>query len=306
MQEKKNKWVKFGAVFAIVIMVVSAVLVGLIGFGGEEKDTELSLSDIPGTQANFTFKNAIDGSTHVPEGVLSISILKVYADDAVDKSLKDAFPGAEADKIMMVSYPAGRVDYYSLTEESNASITLIGKPQYNKHEGYNILFLSSIQRAIAGNPLILASFYDYTVDNSLAKKAVDVLAGKSPGSADLKDILAHADDVDNYDEIIVYKANAGSSYDKYYERSSQFFDMSTLQLTFQTESIVLKPDADMKAEIRAFAGNATGDNKITVTEEGDVLKIYIDSTNAENFLKDRNVLYNLISDNTAQGSNSTP
>ena len=303
MQEEKSKWVKYGSIFAIVIMVVSAVLVGLIGFGGgNDNETELLLSDIPGAQANFTFKNAKDGSTHVPEGALSINILKIYPDDATDKGLKQMLPGVDADKVMIAFYPSGAVEYYSLTENNNASITLVGKPQYDKHENHNILFISPAQRVIAGNPLILASFYNYVADNTLAKKVVDVLAGKSSGSTDFKDILAYADDTEIYDEIIVYKANTGSAYEKYYERSSSFINMTTFELGFELESIVLKPDAGMKAQLKSLSENATGSNKISITEDDNVLKTYIDSVDLEDFFTDREALYKIISDNTAQSA----
>ena len=305
MQEQKSKWVKFGAIFAILIMVGSAVLVGLLltDSGSSDKTTEFPLSDVSGAKANFTFKNAIDGSKYLPEGVVSISILKIYEGDTIDRGMKAAFPGAEADKIMMASYMTGRVDYYSLIDESNVSFVInSSKPQTEMYENHSIIFANPSQRVIAGNPLILASFYNYAVDNSLAKRAVDVLSGKASGSTDLNDILAYADNTEVFDEIIVYKANSGSSYDKYYERSSQFINMTTFQLAFQVESIVLQPSAEMKADIYALSENATGDNKITIIEEGNALKTYIDSSDVTEFMQDREALYKIVSDHTRQST----
>jgi hypothetical protein len=141
MQEQKSKWVKFGAIFAILIMVGSAVLVGLLlTDSGSNKTTEFLLSDTPGTQANFTFKNAIDGSKYLPEGVLGITIRTIYSNDTVDQGLKQDFPGIEADKLMTASYSAGRIDYFSLRNESNASVTINGKPQYDVYESLSMMF----------------------------------------------------------------------------------------------------------------------------------------------------------------------
>ena len=302
MQEQKSKWVKFGAIFAILIMVGSAVLVGLLlTDSGSNKTTEFLLSDTPGTQANFTFKNAIDGSKYLPEGVLGITIRTIYSNDTVDQGLKQDFPGIEADKLMTASYSAGRIDYFSLRNESNASVTINGKPQYDVYEGHNILFLGPSHRLVAGNPLILVTFLNYA-DNSLAKRAVDVLSGKSLGSTDLSDILSYADDVAVFYEITVFKANDGSNYSKYYQRSSEFIDMTTLELAFQIESIVLQPNAEMKADIYALSENAAGSNKITIVEEGNALKAYIDSSDVTEFIQDRDALYEIVSVHTRQSA----
>lgn len=309
MQEEKNKWIKYGAIFAILIMMGSAVLVGLSYWDGWNNDsnatTEYPFTDVPGTHANFTFKNAKDAAGFVPEGVLGINILKVYENDSIDQKLRENFPGADASKVMTASYPAGILEYYPIENESNTSMVINGsKPQYENYEGYNIIFVSPYQRVIAGSPIIIASFFNYASDNSLAKKAVDVLEGKSSGASNLNDILAYADDTKNYDEIIVYKANNGSDYDKYYQRASQYVNTSTFQLSFQMESILLKPTDEMKQDIRNLAANATEGVEFTITEDGDVMKTYVDGSNYTAFMADTNALYKLVSNHTQQ-ANST-
>lgn len=311
MKEEKSKWVKYGAIFAILIMVGSGVFVGILyGFdsltGDENKTTEYPFTDVPGNHSNFTFKNAKDAASYVPAGVLSINILKIYDNDTVDKGLKASFPGADSDKRMVASYPAGMLAYYPIENESNTSVIINGsKPQYEEYEGYNIIFTHAAQRVVVGSPIVIASFFNYAADNTLAKKAVDVLAGKSSGSTDLNDILSYADDVSNYDEIIVYKANAGSDYDKYYQRASQNVNTTTDQLEFQMESIVLKPNDAMKEDIRNLAENATESNKFTITEDGDVFKTYVDGSDYKDFMKDTNALYQLISNHTQKIENNS-
>ncbi|MDL2261779.1 hypothetical protein LJC08_06090 [Methanimicrococcus sp. OttesenSCG-928-J09] len=312
MQEEKNKWVKYGAIFAILIMVGSAVFVGILyGWesltGDDNEPTEYPFTDVPGNHTNFTFKNAKDAANYVPAGVLSINILKIYDNDTVDQGLTEAFPGAESDKRMVASYPTGMLAYYPIENESNVSIVINGsKPQYENYEGYNIIFTHAAQRVVVGSPIIIASFFNYAADNTLAKKALDVLAGKSSGSTDLNDILSYADDVSNYDEIIVYKANAGSDYDKYYQRASQNVNMTTFQLEFQMESIVLKGSSAMKQDIRDLAENASEGIEFVITEEGDVFKTYVNGADYTSFMKDTNALYQLVSKHTQQsGNNST-
>ncbi|MDV0445997.1 hypothetical protein MmiAt1_16030 [Methanimicrococcus sp. At1] len=307
MKEEKNKWMKFGAIFAILIMVGSAVFVGILyGYdsltGDDNTTTEYPLTDVPGTHANFTFKNAKDAAGYVPEDVLSINILKIYSNDSIDQGIKEAFPGAESDKRLVASYQTGMLAYYPLESEENVSILISGKkPQYENYDGYNIIFTHAAQRVVVGSPIIIASFFNYLSDNTLAKKAIDVLEGKASGSTTLNDILAHADDTDTYDEIIVYKANDGSNYDKYYQRSSQYLNMTTFQLSFQLESIILNPSDEMKQDVRDLAENATG-TEFTITEEGNVMKTYVDGSDYTAFMTDTNTLYQLVSKHTQQSS----
>lgn len=310
MQEEKSKWMKFGAIFAIVIMVGSAVFVGLLyGWdsltGDDNSTTEYPFTDVPGTHTNFTFKNAKDAANHVPEEVLGINILKIYDNDSIDQKLRENFPGADGSKVMTASYQTGILEYYPIENESNTSMVINGsKPQYENYESYNIIFVSPYQRVVVGSPIIIASFFNYTSDNSLAKKALDVIEGKASGSTNLNDILAYADDTENYDEIIVYKANAGSDYDKYYQRASQYLNGTTFQLSFQMESIILKPTDEMKQDVRDLAANATEGVEFTITEEGDVMKTYVDGSNYTSFMADTNALYKLVSNHTKQ-ANST-
>lgn len=309
MQEEKNKWIKFGAIFAILIMVGSAVFVGILyGWdsltGDDNTTTEYPFTDIPGTHANFTFKNVKDGAAYVPEDVLSINILKIYSNDSIDQKLQENFPGAESSKVMTASYQTGMLEYYLVENESNTSIVINGsKPQLDEYEGYNIIFISPYQRVIAGSPIVIASFFNYT-ENTLAKKAVDVFEGKASGSTNLNDILGYAEDTENYDEIIVYKANNGSNYDKYYQRSSQYVNTTTFTLAFQLESIILNPNDAMKQDVRNLAANATEGVEFTITEEGNVMKTYVDGSDYTTFMKDTNALYQLISTHTKQ-ANST-
>ncbi|MDR0768264.1 MAG: hypothetical protein LBE57_07600 [Methanosarcinales archaeon] len=310
MKEEKSKLMKYGAIFAVVIMVGvigSALAIGIldnVGGGGNSTTTH-PFADIPGAHSNFTFKNAKDAVSYVPEGVLAINILRVYENDTVDQAIQRSFPGASTTRILTASYQIGGLEYVVLDSTENVSINVNGsRPHYEYYEGYNILFISPHQRVVAGNPIIIASFFNYLADNTLAKRAIDVLEGRASGATNLNDILAHADDVENYDEIIVYIANAGSNYTSYYQRSSQFLNMSSFQMNFQLESIILRPTAEMKRDVYALAENASAGVEFTVTEEGDVMKTYVDSSNYNAFMADTNALYRLISNHTNQSSSA--
>jgi len=300
MQEQKSKWVKFGAIFAILIMVGSVFFIfGSVDWGnligGSNKTTEFPLSDVSGTKANFTFKNAIDGSKYLPEGALNITIQTISPNDVFDQELQTIFPGIEADRHMRVMYSSGYVDYFSLSNGSNASIILNeSRPQYDSHEGYNIIFKNPSQRVVAGNPIILASFFNYAIDNSLARKVVDVLSGKSSGSTDFDDILSYADNTEIYNGITMFKASEESNYSKYYQRSSHYENG-----TFQLETIILNPEMSMKEDIEAFSDNGVESVTVSITENGPAMKIYITGTDYIPFATKANELYNLASNHSA-------
>jgi len=299
MTEEKSKWVKYGAIFAIIIMLGSGVLAVSMLLDDSAEPTEYPLKNIKGQQTDFTFKNAKDGVKYLPAGVLSVNILKIYPDDEISESLSHSFPGIVTDKVMLGSYKEGMIEYYSVKENNNGSIVVQGKPTYDKYGGYDMIRVSPAQRAIIGDPLIIASFFNYSKDSTLGKRVIDVLNGDASGATDLNDILAYADDVDNFDEIIAYKANAGSDYDKYYQRSSQS-GTGILQM----EAIILSPDDSVKESVSAFSNNASESVTVAVMENGPALKIYITSSDYIGFLTKTNELYKLISTHTVQ-SNST-
>lgn len=308
MKEEKNNWIKIGAIFAIVIMLGSVFFIAFDSIFGDwgNETTGYPFADVPGAHVNFTFNNAKDAAALVPEGVLSLNIVRVFPNDTIDQGIKQAFPGAQAQRRMVASYPAGYLEYYPIENESNASILINGTaPTYETYQNYNVIFINPIQRVIVGNPIILASFFNATADSTLAQKAIDVLTGTTSGSTTLNDILQYADNVSNYDQIIVYQANPGSDYGKYYQRVSQGVNTSTGQLIFQVESIVLQPNDAMKADIYTLAENANESVEYTVLEEGNVLKLYLDGSNLTSFRAESDALYQLVSNHTQQASNST-
>lgn len=310
-EDKKSKWMKFGALFAILIMVGSAVFVGILygldGLTGGNDNTETAypFTDVTGNHVNFTFKNAKDAAAYIPAGVLSISIHRIYDNSTIDQGLQEAFPGADGEYRMTASYETGALSYFLINEESmnNTSIMINGsKPQYENYGGYDIIFMNAAQRVVVGNPLFIATFYNYTSDNSLARKAIDVLNGNTSGSSNLNDILVYADDVSLYDEIIVYEANSGSNYTKYYQRSSSYAIGMDFQLVFELESIIMNPTDEMKADVYALAANATEGIEFTITEEDNVLITDVVGHEYEPFMEDTTELYNLISNHTRQGT----
>lgn len=308
IQEEKNKWVKYGALFAIAIMVGSAVLVGILGSwdkitGDKDGLTEHSFSDISGKHMNFTFKNAKDAAKILPENILAINIVKIYADDSYYQSIQSSFPGANISKMLSASYADGGLELFVIEDESNAGIVLnTSKPQIETYENYSLIFINPYQKVVVGNPILISTVYDYTAGNTLAKKTIDVLSGKSEGSTGLNDILAYADDVSNYDEIVVFKANTGSSYEKYYQRSSQSVNMTSFQIDLQFESILLNPSDEMKQDLSDLSQNASDGIQFTITEESNIMKIYVEGADYTGFLNDTNALYKIVSNHTKQAA----
>ncbi|MCL2141834.1 MAG: hypothetical protein FWH46_03010 [Methanimicrococcus sp.] len=301
VKEPVNKWIKYGAMFAIIIMVGSA-MAAVFMYGWDElfndpnKITEYPFSKVKGVHSDFTFTNAIDGSKYVPDGAVSIHITVVKEGDVISEEIQELFPEAEATKKMKASYTTGILEYYLLNSEENVNVTINGsKPSYENYSGYNVIFLNPSQRAIVGKTPINATFFNYAVDNTLGRKAIDVLTGKASGPSDFDDILSYADNVSNFEEIIVYTANRGSNYSQYYQRASIFENNSN----FQFEAVVYKPTDQMRAEIQAFADNAPEDVTYNITQDDNMIKMYIDSPDYFLFLVETWAFYDFIGENTA-------
>ena len=299
MTEEKSKWVRYGSIFAIIIMVVSAVLVGLMYFDNSNSTdpTEYSLKDIKGKHTNFTFKNAKDGVSYLPEGVSRVDIVKVYPESETAANLAQSFPGVTFDKVIIGTYDSGGVEYYLAKDISNGKIVLPGTPKYENYSDYSMIMTNPAQRIIAGNPLAIATYFNYSADNTLGRKIVDVLNKNSAGSTDFNDILSYADDTEDYDQIMLSKANGNFS--KSYQRSS-YYENGTIQL----ESIIYNPQQAMKDEIEIFAVNSTENVTVSVTENGPAMKIYITGTDYISFAMKANEFYGLIASHTVQ-ENST-
>jgi len=272
MTEEKSKWVKYGSIFAIIIMLGSAVLF-MTMFTNDSPDKA--------TPVDFTIKNAKDGVNYLPEGVLNIEIIKIYPNDEISVSLNNSFPGVTFDKVMVGSYENGILRYYSVKEGSKKPV-MSGNPTYETYNGYSIA-IESNQHAIVGNPLIIASG-----DNTLSRKIINILNKNSTSSTNFNDILSYADDTEIYEQIRVSKTSEGSNFSKYYQRTSQY-ENGTIQL----ETIVLNPTQSMKDDIAAFAGSSTENVTVTVTENGPAVKIYIDSADFISYATKTNELYNL-------------
>ena len=287
MTEEINKLVKYGAVFAIILMLGSAVLVGLTVFGSNDSTNSVA----------FTFINAKDGVKYLPDGLLSVNIIKIDPDDEIAASLNNSFPGVAFEKMMVGSYESGGLEYYAIKNAGSGNITVPGNPRYENYDDYKIAVTQSNQHVIVGNPLIITTFFNSSNDATLSKKALDVISNKTPGATNLNDILSYADDESNYEEIIAFKANAGSDYDKYYQRASILYN-GTLQL----EAIILSPNENVKKSVEEFAKIDSENTTITVTENGPALKMYINSTDGPLFVEEMDKLMTLLASHTVQGN----
>ena len=295
MTEEKSKWVKYGAIFAIIIMLGSGVLAVSMLLDDSAEPTEHSLKDIKGPQADFTFKNAKDGVKYLPEGVINISITRITPGDNISANLDKSFPNVTLDACMVGIYETGMVEYYSVKDNNNGKIVLSGKPKYDKYGGFNLIRASVAQRVIVGDPIIIASFFNYRLDSTLGNKVVDVLTGKANGATNFNDILSYADDTEIYNEITVFKANERSNFSKYYQRSSQY-ENGTILL----ETIVLNPSESMKSDIVKFAEPSMENATVSVIENGPAMKIYITGQDYISFAMKANELYTLTYSHTNQ------
>lgn len=299
MKEEKNKWIKYGALFAILIMVGSATVAVLMGgLDGTDSNTatEYPFADVPGAHANFSFTNIKDGAGHLPEGVLQISSFSTNA--TINESMNQSFPGSNTSKVMVAYYSAGMLEYYQTETAENVSILIPGKkPVYEDYGGYSILYTNPAQRVIVGSPIVIATLANYTNDSGLAQRVVDVFSGTSAGSKDFDPILAYADDISDYEEMVVSRSVNGSGYDMLYQRSSAYENG-----TFQMESVIYSPSADLRSDIKTLAGTEAESVTFSVTEDDAMIKLYINSTNQLSYMTAANSLYAVIN----QYTNSTP
>ncbi|MCL2549816.1 MAG: hypothetical protein FWE78_02625 [Methanimicrococcus sp.] len=289
MKEEKSLWVKYGAIFAILIMLGSATIgvVMLSGFGGNSnKMKAYPFSDVSGKHTDFTFTNIKDGAKYLPEGAVQISCFRT--NDTINQSLNPSFPGSEASKVLVAYYSTGVLEYYQLHTEDNVSIMINGsKPTSEDYEGYSIIYTSPFQRVIAGNPIIIVSLSNYANDSSLARRVVDAFAGLSESSKDFDPIFAYVDDVSDFEEMTVVRSRTGNGYDMLYQRSSSFTN-GTLQL----ETVLYGPSNDLRDDIKEMAA---GDSAIfTVSEDGSMIKMYIETTDILVYMMETNNLYGIL------------
>lgn len=285
-REEKSIWVKFGSIFAIIIMVGSATIgVMMLTGWGSDKTKAYPFSDVPGTHVNFTFTNIKDGVKYLPDGASQISCFTTNA--SINASMSASFPGFEASKVLVAYYPTGALEYYQIKTERNVSIMINGsKPTYENYDNYNIIRISPVQRVIVGSPIIIASLSNYANDSNLARRAVDVLTGFSGGSKDFDPILAYADNVSDFTEMVVSKST-GSGYSMLYQRSGVLANG-----TIQLETIVYGPSSKVRTDLNEMAA---GDSAtFRVSEDGSMIKLYIESNDQVSYALAANNLYAVI------------
>ena len=283
MKKKQNNWMKYGAIFAILIMIGSAIIVGLIADTGGEK--AYPLNDVTGTKTNFTLNAVKDGIKYVPEGVLAITA--VPASEEMKTSVGELFPGATPSKLMTAIYNEGLVEFYGLQSTDNVSVMIEGnKPKYNKFGDYNVISTVT-QGVFAGNPMIRVVFEG--ADKSLVEKVANVLSGTSTGAKDFDTILNLADDVSDYESILVSKTKEGAQFAMLYQRES-VFENGTSQL----ETIIYGPSAEFRTELKEFSEREIPNITFTATEDELMFKLYINGTDSLAYQVIETGLHNLI------------
>ena len=270
MKKKQNNWRKYGSIFAIVIILGSFIIYAslVVDTGGEKA---YPLNDVTGTKTNFTLNAVKDGIKYVPEGVLAITV--VPADDKMNTSVGELFPGATPSKLMTAIYNEGLVEFYGLQSTDNVSVMIEGKkPKYEKIGDYNVI--STVTQGIfAGNPMIRVVFEG--TDKSLVGKVANVLSGTSTGAKDFDAILNLADNVSDFEEIMVSKTKEGAQFSMIYQRES-VFENGTSQL----ETIIYGPSAEFRTELKEFSEKEITNITFTATEDELMFKLYINGTDA--------------------------
>jgi hypothetical protein len=139
-------------------------------------------------------------------------------------------------------------------------------------------------------------------NTTLGKRAIDVLTKTSSGSSDFDEIFAHADDVPDFEELRVLTANPGSNYSQYYYRASLLLNLSSSTLwDFQFEVVLNQPSDQMKADIQAMADKSPQEVDYKISQDGNILKLYIESQGYDAFMTETRNFQTFISDNTVQG-----
>ncbi|WNY26805.1 hypothetical protein [Methanolapillus ohkumae] len=300
--EDKSKIMKFGAIFFVVLMIGSLFAVSISYLLNNDSDSnttntttnnttaiQVPISDMPGKEISFTYTNLKDGVKHLPEGTLSAQVSKIYPTDRVSQM----FPGANVSQVLIGSYPAGILEYYTVGNESG-SVNISGNatrgPQYDKYNNYSLLIASTApQYIVPGNPLLLAS---YNVD--LAHRALDVADGGNKVSTNFDYILSKTDDVSTFEEMIVFRSNNGSDYEQYYQRSSSFSNG-----TYQMEGVLLNATSGLKQDLTNQSLNASKNGvSYKISDNGDIFKYYMESTNGVSFVSESSALKKTIEKHT--------
>ncbi|MDV0447468.1 hypothetical protein MsAg5_13630 [Methanosarcinaceae archaeon Ag5] len=304
--EGKSKIMKFGAVLFIVLMIGSLFVASVALLVNNNPDNPnatnetnnslytVPMSEMPGKDINFTYTNLKDGVKHLPSGTVSAQIVNIYPTDNISTQV---FPGTTISKVLIGSYPTGILEYYTVSD-NNGNVTVYGNksigPQYDKYNNYSMLIVNPTpQYLVDGNPVLLS--YPTT---DLTKRALDVNDGGTNVSTNFDYILSKTDDVSNFEDMIVFRANDGSNYSQYYQRTSILSNE-----TYQLESVFINASAGVKQSITDRSVNGSS-NGVTykISEDGDTFKFYIESTNGVSFVSEVNALKEIINNNTKSSS----
>ena len=231
---ERKKLIAFGALFAILLMVGSGVLVGFSYlFSGQEQNPsgdvrELSLSAYKNSSVNMDFNGISDVIKYLPSGV-------VYAQYVHDpNNINDVFNNTTGINSALVAY----MYYYSPTEDGSYGISTdsvyfyepadISKAKVTgrylgESNGYALLALEDGRYMIPGNPTIVGS--QYAVGNILS------ILGGSAG-ADTYNVIASHIPEKNSDYEYLAMAGSTAGYEQYFESGGTSDNAYALDLRF--------------------------------------------------------------------------
>ena len=253
-----------------------------------DSKNQYSFKNVEGNHLNFSYSNIKEGIQYIPEGAFCVNIIKIKENGTIHNYLEEIQPGINATEIMVGHFETGAVEYYVIDNEHNATIMIDGnKPEYEGYNGYNYIVNKklSFQRLLTGNPFLILTAYDGTIEG-LGKDVIDVISSDKKGTKDFDNILIYADDVSDYENLYVYMVDETQ---KYYHRSSSFENGS-----FQFEVIVLNPNTNIRDNLIQMTQNKTETISYNVTETGNIMKIYINGENESLYLEKTQELYNIV------------
>lgn len=292
----REKVMAFGAIFAIAIMIGSAVLMGLPALltgdvgnsGGNYKEVNIKLSDYKdGT--NISINSIKDGLKYIPDGTYKVHYTKqvplagqqLYNNTSqLDSILRADVYTSIADKDGKPQIMVHPLEFHQFEDYNNVSVDAVmtgsGRfPIYNNHtliaKG-NVSDPANMSYQVAGNPSIVGSYY-------MTVTALDIIDGKRLPTSSFNTIANHIDDTVDYEyEYLIMGVN---DFKTYYE--SVFKDSENRHVrTWLFED--LTDDAKERVKVEVNAENEYEGLVKTYTEIDDkVTKIEVKSQKYSDF-----------------------
>lgn len=220
----KNKILALGAIFAVVIMFGSAVLIGLVGNEpknneSESKEMDVKLSSFENNSINVSINNIKEGLGYLPEGTIIAQFNKMVPRGAElynnTTNITSIFSGKVyyryTDENKEEKVTLDPFEYHKLENYENAT-TLVQIPSQGKfpvYNGYICLPKGNKTLQVPGSTTLIGT--EYTIVGSL-----NLIAGKTKPTSAFDTIASYIDESEKPD-IEHLALGMNDSYKTYYE-----------------------------------------------------------------------------------------